>query len=145
MGAPKPLVLAGYGLSSLVRPFIGLATDLGARALAPLRRSSRQRHPQLARAMRCSRRSPTRPIEAACSGFTAAMDHAGAVLGPLLASAFLYFHPDDYRTPVRADDHPRHHRHPHPVAGAGYARVRAPMYRSGCNSRLPMPAPKPDA
>src|SRR5688500_12187922 len=25
-GAPKPLVLAGYGLSSLVRPFIGLAT-----------------------------------------------------------------------------------------------------------------------
>jgi MFS family permease len=31
-------------------------------------------------------------------GFHRAMDHAGAVLGPLLASLFLYFRPDDYRT-----------------------------------------------
>ncbi len=26
------------------------------------------------------------------------MDHAGAVVGPLLASAFLYFYPEEYRT-----------------------------------------------
>jgi MFS family permease len=31
-------------------------------------------------------------------GFHRGMDHAGAVLGPLVASAFLYFRPDDYRT-----------------------------------------------
>ena len=26
------------------------------------------------------------------------MDHAGAVMGPLIAAAFLYFRPEDYRT-----------------------------------------------
>jgi MFS family permease len=31
-------------------------------------------------------------------GFHRAMDHAGAVTGPLLASAFLYFYPGEYRT-----------------------------------------------
>jgi MFS family permease len=31
-------------------------------------------------------------------GFHRAMDHAGAVLGPLLATAYLYFYPEDYRT-----------------------------------------------
>ena len=31
-------------------------------------------------------------------GFHRAMDHAGAVLGPLLAAAFLYFYPGEYRT-----------------------------------------------
>jgi MFS family permease len=31
-------------------------------------------------------------------GFHRAMDHAGAVLGPLLASAFLFFYPNEYRT-----------------------------------------------
>ena len=31
-------------------------------------------------------------------GFHRAMDHSGAVLGPLIASAFLYFYPEQYRT-----------------------------------------------
>ena len=31
-------------------------------------------------------------------GFHRGMDHAGAVMGPLIAAAFLYFRPDDYRT-----------------------------------------------
>ena len=31
-------------------------------------------------------------------GFHRAMDHSGAVLGPLLASLFLYFYPGEYRT-----------------------------------------------
>jgi MFS family permease len=31
-------------------------------------------------------------------GFHRAMDHAGAVTGPLLATAFLYFYPGNYRT-----------------------------------------------
>jgi MFS family permease len=31
-------------------------------------------------------------------GFHRAMDHAGAVVGPLIASAFLFFYPGEYRT-----------------------------------------------
>ncbi len=31
-------------------------------------------------------------------GFHRAMDHAGAVVGPLVASAFLFFYPDSYRS-----------------------------------------------
>ena len=31
-------------------------------------------------------------------GFHRGMDHAGAVMGPLIAAAFLYFRPEDYRT-----------------------------------------------
>src|SRR4029450_11209402 len=31
-------------------------------------------------------------------GFHRGMDHFGAVAGPLLASAFLFFYPDHYRT-----------------------------------------------
>ena len=31
-------------------------------------------------------------------GFHRAMDHAGAVVGPLAATAFLFFYPGEYRT-----------------------------------------------
>ena len=31
-------------------------------------------------------------------GFHRAMDHAGAVVGPALATLFLFFYPGDYRT-----------------------------------------------
>ena len=96
-GAPKPLVLAGYGLSSLVRPFIGLAaTWLHVLTLRFVDR--------LGKGIRSSPRDAMLATFADASnrgrvfGFHRGMDHAGAVLGPLLASAFLYFRPDDYRT-----------------------------------------------
>ena len=50
------------------------------------------------RETRCSARSRRKGSAAASSGITAAMDHAGAVVGPIAAAAFLWFFPDDYRT-----------------------------------------------
>jgi MFS family permease len=96
-GAPKPLALAGYGLSSLVRPFIGLATTWP--HVLTLRLVDR-----LGKGIRSSPRDAMLATFADASnrgrvfGFHRGMDHAGAVLGPLIASAFLYFRPDDYRT-----------------------------------------------
>jgi MFS family permease len=96
-GAPKKLVLAGYGLSSAVRPFIALAT--GWTQVLALRFTDR-----LGKGIRSSPRDAMLATFADESnrgrifGFHRAMDHAGAVVGPLIASAFLYFRPDDYRT-----------------------------------------------
>jgi MFS family permease len=95
--APKPLVLAGYGLSSLVRPFIALATTW-------LHVLSLRFVDRLGKGIRSSPRDAMLATYADASnrgkvyGFHRGMDHAGAVMGPLLASAFLYFRPDDYRT-----------------------------------------------
>jgi MFS family permease len=96
-GAPKRLVLAGYGLSSMVRPFIALASSWS--HVLVLRFTDR-----LGKGIRSSPRDAMLATFADSAnrgkvfGFHRAMDHAGAVLGPLLASAFLYFRPDDYRT-----------------------------------------------
>jgi MFS family permease len=96
-GAPKRLVLAGYGLSSAVRPFIAMAT--GWVQVLALRFADR-----LGKGIRSSPRDVMLAAFADQSnrgrifGFHRAMDHAGAVMGPLIASAFLYFRPDDYRT-----------------------------------------------
>jgi len=97
MGAPKPLVLAGYGLSSAVRPLIGLATGwtqvLALRFTDRLGKGIRGAPRDAMLAMFADPRQRGRVY-----GFHRAMDHAGAVLGPLLASAFLYVYPGSYRT-----------------------------------------------
>jgi MFS family permease len=96
-GAPKPLVLAGYGLSSMARPFIALAG--GWVQVLALRFADR-----LGKGIRSSPRDAMLAGYASESnrgkifGFHRGMDHAGAVMGPLAAAAFLYFRPDDYRT-----------------------------------------------
>jgi MFS family permease len=96
-GAPKPLVLAGYGLSSAVRPFIGLAASWS--HVLALRLTDR-----LGKGIRGAPRDAMLATYADASnrgqvfGFHRAMDHAGAVCGPLLAAVYLYFRPDDYRT-----------------------------------------------
>jgi MFS family permease len=96
-GAPKPLVFAGYGLSSAVRPLIGLATSwihvLGLRFVDRLGKGVRGAPRD---AMLASFADPNQ--RGRVYGFHRAMDHAGAVAGPLLASLFLYFHPEGYRT-----------------------------------------------
>jgi MFS family permease len=96
-GQPKKLVLAGYGLSSSVRPLIAF---VGAwpQVLA-LRFTDR-----LGKGIRSSPRDAMlgRFAPAATRGrvygFHRAMDHAGAVAGPLIATAYLYFHPEAYRS-----------------------------------------------
>jgi MFS family permease len=96
-GAPKPLVLAGYGLSSAVRPFIAAAGGWG--QVLALRFADR-----LGKGIRSSPRDAmlatfaTESNRGQIFGFHRGMDHAGAVMGPLVAAAFLYFRPDDYRT-----------------------------------------------
>ena len=95
--APKKIVLAGYTLSSLARPLIALATTwpavLGIRFVDRLGKGIRgaPRDAMLAEFAPPSARGRV-------YGFHRAMDHAGAVAGPLIASAFLYFYPGDYRT-----------------------------------------------
>jgi MFS family permease len=96
-GAPKRLVLAGYGLSSAVRPLIAITT--GWTQVLAVRFADR-----LGKGIRGAPRDAMLAVFAGASnrglvyGFHRAMDHAGAVLGPLVASLFLYFSPGDYRT-----------------------------------------------
>ena len=96
-GRPKRLVLIGYGISSAVRPFIALAGSwtqvLGVRFADRLGKGIRgaPRDAMLAEFAPAGQRGRV-------YGFHRAMDHSGAVLGPLLASLFLYFYPGEYRT-----------------------------------------------
>ena len=93
----RPIVIAGYGLSSAVRPLTALVASW----------------PQLFavrfvdRVGKGIRGAPRDALLAACAtpstrgrifGFHRAMDHAGAMLGPLLASLFLFLLPGQYRT-----------------------------------------------
>jgi MFS family permease len=95
--ARKPLVLFGYSLSSTVRPLMALAASwlhvLALRFTDRLGKGIRgaPRDALLARITPPGQRGQV-------FGIQRAMDHAGAVAGPLLASAFLWFRPEDYRT-----------------------------------------------
>jgi MFS family permease len=96
-GRPKRLVLIGYGISSAMRPFIGVASSwlhvLVVRFADRLGKGIRgaPRDAMLADFAPEGQRGRV-------FGFHRAMDHSGAVLGPLLAALFLYFYPGEYRT-----------------------------------------------
>jgi MFS family permease len=89
----KPLVLAGYGLSSATRPLVALATApahvLVVRLLDRVGKGVRS-------APRDALLADVTPEDqwGRAYGFHRAMDHAGAVVGPLLASAVLLFTTD---------------------------------------------------
>jgi MFS family permease len=95
-GQPKKLVLAGYGLSSLVRPLMGFVTAWP--QVLALRFTDR-----IGKGVRSSPRDALlgsfapEQTRGRVYGFHRAMDHAGAVAGPLVATVFLYFHPEAYR------------------------------------------------
>ena len=96
-GTQKKLVLGGYTLSSIMRPLIAFVTSwtqvLALRFVDRLGKGVRTspRDAMLARFAPPDRRGRV-------YGFHRAMDHAGAVAGPLIGSAYLYFHPDAYRS-----------------------------------------------
>lgn len=96
-GRPKRLMLAGYAISSVVRPLMASATSWG--AVLAIRFTDR-----LGKGIRGAPRDAMLADFAPegqrgrVFGFHRAMDHAGAVLGPLLASLFLYVYPGEYRT-----------------------------------------------
>jgi MFS family permease len=93
----KVIVVAGYGLSSLARPFIGLATAWPAvfflrfvdRIGKGVRSAPRD-------AMLAGLSDPS--ARGRVYGFHRAMDNAGAVIGPLAATLFLIAYPSQYRT-----------------------------------------------
>ncbi len=96
-GARKPFVLAGYGVSTLARPLVALATAwthvlavrLADRVGKGIRSAPRD-------ALLASWATPD--TRGYVFGLHRAMDHAGAVVGPLLASLFLFLFPGEYRT-----------------------------------------------
>jgi MFS family permease len=96
-GSPKRFVLAGYALASAMRPLIALAYSWP--QVMVVRFADR-----LGKGLRASPRDAmlasfaTRAMRGRVFGFHRAMDHSGAVIGPLIASAFLYFLPGSYRT-----------------------------------------------
>jgi MFS family permease len=93
----KLIVVAGYSLSGLARPFISVASGwllvLGLRVVDRVGKGIRSapRDALLAELADAGNRGRV-------FGFHRAMDHTGAVLGPLLATGFLVAFPDQYRT-----------------------------------------------
>jgi MFS family permease len=93
----RPLVLFGYTVSSLARPFIAITTSwfqvFTVRVLDRVGKGVRSAPRD---AMLAKFTTPT--TRGKVYGFHRGMDHLGAVVGPALATLFLYFYPDRYRT-----------------------------------------------
>jgi MFS family permease len=94
--ARKPFVVAGYCVSTAARPLVALATSWTHVLLVRL----------ADRVGKGVRSAPRDALLAAWStssnrgyvfGLNRSMDHAGAIVGPLLASLFLWFCPDQFR------------------------------------------------
>lgn len=95
--AKRPLMLAGYAVSSVVRPFISVAqgwTQVFAIRLVDRVGKGVRGAPR--DAMLATWASPS--TRGRVFGFHRGMDHAGAVVGPVLAWLFLSAFPDRYRT-----------------------------------------------
>lgn len=95
-GRRKPFVVIGYLLAAVARPLIGvaaapwhvLAARFGDRVGKGVRTAPRD-------AMIAESIPPE--LRGRAFGFHRAMDHLGAAIGPLLATAFLFFWPNEYR------------------------------------------------
>jgi MFS family permease len=95
--AKRPLVLFGYGMSSIARPFIALTTTwLQVFTVRVLDRVGKGIRGAPRDAMLAQWATPR--TRGKVYGFHRAMDHTGAVVGPVLASLFLFVYPDHYRT-----------------------------------------------
>ena len=92
----RPLVLVGYGISSVARPFIALTTTwmqvLTVRVFDRVGKGVRSAPRD---AMLANWATPT--TRGRVYGFHRGMDHTGAIIGPTLASIFLFFYPEQYR------------------------------------------------
>jgi MFS family permease len=95
--ARKPFVIAGYGISTLARPLVALATSwLHVLAVRLTDRVGKGIRAAPRDALLASWAEPA--TRGYVFGLHRAMDHAGAIVGPLLASLFLWFFPEQYRT-----------------------------------------------
>jgi MFS family permease len=92
----RPIVIVGYTISSLARPLIALASAwpqvLAIRFLDRVGKGIRG-------APRDALLAGWVPVESRglAYGFHRAMDHSGAIVGPLAATLFLFFYADQYR------------------------------------------------
>jgi MFS family permease len=92
----RPIVIAGYSISSAVRPLIAITATwpqvLLIRALDRTGKGIRgaPRDAMLAQFASENERGHI-------FGFHRAMDHTGAIIGPLIATAILFFAPGEYR------------------------------------------------
>lgn len=145
LGKRKPLVLLGYGLATLSKPLFPLAGSVamvaGARFVDRFGKGIRG-------APRDAMVSELAPpsIRGACFGLRQSLDTAGAVLGPLLAVALLWWLADDIRkvlwfavapgivavllllrVPEPSDTAARSARLP--ISRAGLARLGAPFWQ----------------
>jgi MFS family permease len=93
----QPLVLGGYALSSIVRPALGLIS-------APWQGGAIRVIDRVGKGTRGAPRDALLAHFAPAGqrgrvfGFHRALDHMGAAIGPLVAAAFLWVRPADYRT-----------------------------------------------
>ena len=93
----RPIVIAGYALSSAARPFIGVTTSwLQVLAIRALDRTGKGIRGAPRDAMLAHFATPE--TRGRVFGFHRAMDHTGAIAGPLVATAFLFLWPGQYRT-----------------------------------------------
>lgn len=96
-GRRKGFVVFGYSLAALIRPWIGLVAATW--QLAVIRVGDR-----IGKGIRTAPRdaliadSCDASLRGRAFGFHRAMDHLGAAIGPLLATAFLWAWPDQMRT-----------------------------------------------
>jgi MFS family permease len=92
----RPIVIAGYTLSSLARPFIAITMTwpqvLVIRALDRVGKGIRGAPRDVLLA-----RFATPTTRGRIYGFHRAMDHSGAIVGPLVATVILFFAPERYR------------------------------------------------
>ncbi len=97
IGRHKPFVVVGYSLASIARPFMALAT-------APWHVLMVRGTDRVGKGLRTSPRDALIAMSVepsqrgAAFGLHRAMDHAGAVIGPLAAAAFLYWISSDIPT-----------------------------------------------
>ena len=93
----RPLVLAGYGISALARPLMGLvASPVGAIVVRSVDRLGKGIRSAPRDALVADLVEPG--IRGRAFGHIRAMDHAGAAFGPLVAMLFLLIFPGRERT-----------------------------------------------
>ncbi len=100
-GLRLPFVKTGYFLSALSKPLMALPMAVGVLKLWIFFARTIDR---LGKGIRTAARDAilskeaTRETKARVFGFHRSMDTAGAMLGPVITLAFLFYHPDSYTT-----------------------------------------------